>query len=122
VAGEVGVELHRGRRVDELLGVGIEGGQLLFQVAPLPQVELLVIVFRPGERADRKDRSFDCVLLLGGDALAAGEGELLLLVAMIKDDALVLPAAGALARVGALPEFFQELLERDLFRVVIDLE
>jgi hypothetical protein len=81
-----------------------------------------VIVFRQGERADGEDGRLPSLFVFLGKPLAAGEGELLLLVVMIKDDALVLPAAGAFARIGTPPELFQQLLEGDLFRVVIDLE
>lgn len=122
MAGEVGVELRGGSRGDEVFDAGIDGGQLPFQLAVLPQVEFLVIVLGQGERADGQDGRFDGVLPLGSHAIAAGDSELLLLVVVVEDDALILPAAGAFARIGTLPEFVEQLLERDLFRIVIDLE
>ena len=58
----------------------------------------------------------------GGLALAAGQSLFFLLIVVVEDDTHVLAAAGALAGAGLAPERLQQLLERGLFRIVIDLE
>ena len=96
--------------------------------AALLQV-LLVIIFRPPKCPGRNDLGDDgsAKRVTLGQPLFHGDGRLLLLRGVIKDDRAILRAdVGALAvargRVVVLPKNFEQLLVADPARIVLDLD
>jgi hypothetical protein len=77
----------------------------------LAQEEFLVVVLRQRKRVQRQDGRLHRVTALGGFTLTAGESEFLLCIILVEDNASILPAAGALARIRIMPEGFQQLFK-----------